>query len=65
MKITRTGESGVKGTDSLTVDEMKSMDPVEVAGMYYRRRFGNEMDEDMEKMLVEAIGKVEEERREQ
>ena len=41
------------------------MDPVEVAGMYYRRRFGNEMDEDMEKMLVEAIGKVEEERREQ
>ena len=47
----------------LDVEKMKEINPLELAKIYYRSRFGNEMSEEREKMLAEAIGSLNEMKR--
>lgn len=41
------------GTASLTAEEFRSLTPLEVASMYYRRMFSSEMDDEMKAMFSE------------
>ena len=58
MKIIRTAETENEKGNRLTVDEIKAINPLEVAEMYYRRRFGKDMDMEMKDMLSAVIRKV-------
>ena len=55
MKVTRENESTENGnTLRLTVEEIRTMSPLDVARMYYRKQFSCEMDGDFEKMLEQV-----------
>ena len=47
----------------IDVDKMKEINPLDLAKIYYRGRFGNEMSEEREKMLSEAIESLNEMKR--
>ena len=58
MKVTRTGEEDKGRSAGMTADEIRSLGPVDVARLYYRNRFGCEMDGSQEQMLEEIIGEI-------
>ncbi len=62
MKITRSGENRGRETKSLTVDEIKAINPIDVAKMFYRKKFGIEMNAEMEDMLNCVIEEISEEK---
>ena len=62
MKITRSGENRGRETESLTVDEIKAINPIDVAKMFYRKKFGIEMNAEMEDMLNCVIEEISEEK---
>ncbi len=47
----------------IDVDKMKEINPLELAKIYYQSRFGNEMSQEKEKMLTEAINSLNEMKR--
>ena len=60
MKVTREGRAAGKDTDTrLTVAEIRSMSPLDVAKMYYRKQFSSDMDEDFEAMLEQVARDIE------
>lgn len=60
MKVTRTGQEDMGKSGRLTVDEIRSIGPMDVARMYYRNRFDSEMDGRQEEMLSEIIREIRE-----
>ena len=60
MKVTREGRAAGKDADTrLTVAEIRSMSPLDVAKMYYRKQFSSDMDEDFEAMLEQVARDIE------
>lgn len=56
MKAVRAEDSGRReGRLDFTVQEMREMDPLDVARMYFHDKTGSEMPKDMENMLKEAV----------
>lgn len=47
----------------IDVDKMKEINPLELAKIYFKSRFGTEMDQEKEKMLAEAIESLNEMKR--
>lgn len=59
MKVTRESQAGTEDTrQHLTVAEMKTISPLEVARMYYRQQFSGELDRESETMLQEVTGEL-------
>lgn len=54
MKVTRESVASPDDARRLSVEEIKAVDPVEIAGMYYRQRFGTGLDPELEEMLKEV-----------
>ena len=55
MKITRESMMQENLLRQLSVDEIKTGSPVDIARLYYKGRFGTDMDSEMESMLEETV----------
>lgn len=55
FRWTRSGNAPENSAVQLDVEQVRSMDPVGLACMYYRDKFGTEMGDDMKHMLEEAV----------
>lgn len=51
MKVTRENAGGNDTVPRLSVDEFKTSSPVDIAKLYYRQRFGGEIDPELENMI--------------
>ena len=58
MKVTRVQERGTEKSWDLTAEEIKASGPLDVARLYFRNRYGKELDSGMADMLSEVIGEV-------
>lgn len=61
MKIVKDMAVPSENDVKLSVDDVRSLDPVEVASIYYRARFGAEMDGALEGLLREVADEIREE----
>lgn len=61
MKIVKEAAVSADNDVKLSVDEVRTLDPVKLASMYYRVRFGTEMEESLEELLREVASEVQEE----
>lgn len=61
MKIVKDMAVPSENDVKLSVDDVRTLDPVEVASIYYRARFGAEMDGALEGLLREVADEIREE----
>lgn len=58
MKVVKDTAMSVDNGMNLSVDEVRTLDPVEMASIYYRGRFGTEMDGTLEALLREVAEEI-------
>lgn len=58
MKVVKDAPMSVGNGVNLSVDEVRTLDPVEMAAIYYRGRFGTEMDGALEVLLREVAEEI-------
>lgn len=61
MKVVKDAAISLDNGMNLSVDEVRTLDPVEMASIYYRARFGAEMDESLEVLLREVADEIRQE----
>lgn len=64
MKVTRETAFGSESRPLLSVEEIRTASPVDMAGLYYRQRFGTDLEPEMKSMLEEVAAEESKDREE-
>lgn len=54
------GEGGAQAVPQFTVKELRDMDPLKIANLYYRKQYNSDMKEEMTTMFKKALERVNE-----